>query len=302
MKTYLSLSLLALLLACGESRIQSVDDEVLEKAQADKAAADLKFAQSTLVGAWTVCSDKTDGTSIRYDYAFATDNKLHLQQAAHSTAECSSEDPENTIVEAGWKLVPTKDETAFTLHLTWGEGKKLESEYLSSGTQAELPNLIALKDEAELSPIKLTEKDRFLKLDKVTTVEKDQLQKDAEALIMDFASGLLHRKGSWQSVCEDSKNTTLKFSGDKDLKLTITRQIHEDKDCTTVKEVEFKNTLAFKLTAVTDREQKKIAVTAGDEKRSLKVSLKDFDSFELSEAGERSNVLTSYTFQAGVTP
>lgn len=302
MKTYLSLSLLALLLACGESRIQSVDDEVLEKAQTDKAAADLKLAQSTLIGAWTACRDNEDGSSNRYNYSFAADNKLRLNQAAHSTAQCSSENPENTTVDAGWKLVPTKDETAFTLLLTWGEGKKLESEYLSSGAQAELPNLIALKDEAELSPLKLTEKEHFLKLDKVSTLEKDQMQKKAETLILDFASGLLHRKGSWQSACEGSKNTTLKFSGDKDLKLTITRQVHEDKDCKTVKEIEFKNTLDFKLTAVTDLDQKKIAVTAGDEQRNLKVSFKDLDKLELSEAGERSNVVTSYTFQAGVAP
>jgi hypothetical protein len=301
-KTYLSVSLLALLLACGESRIQSVDDEVLEKAQTDKAAADLKFAQSTLIGAWTACRDNDDGSSIRYNYSFAADNKLRLNQAAHSTAQCSSENPENTTVDAGWKLVPTKDETAFTLLLTWGEGKKLESEYLSSGAQAELPNLIALKDEAELSPLKLTEKEHFLKLDKVSTLEKDQMQKKAETLILDFASGLLHRKGSWQSACEGSKTTTLKFSGDKDLKLTITRQVHEDKDCKTVKEIEFKNTLDFKLTAVTDLDQKKIAVTAGDEQRNLKVSFKDLDKLELSEAGERSTVVTSYTFQAGVTP
>lgn len=302
MKTYLSLSLLALLLACGESRIQSVDDEILEKSQADKAAADLKLAQSTLIGAWTVCQDNDDGSSIRYDYSFATDNKLLLNQAAHSTAQCSSENPENKALEAGWKLVPTKDEKGFTLHLTWGEGKKLESEYLSSGAQAELPNLIALKDESELSPLKLTEKDQFLKLDKVKTTEKDKTQKKAETFLLDFASGLLHRKGSWQSACEGSKNSSLKFSGDKDLKVTITRQAYEDKDCKTLKEVEFKNTVDFKLTAALDLEQKTIAVTTAEEKRKLKVSFKDFDKLELSEAGDRSDVSTSYIFQAGVAP
>jgi hypothetical protein len=301
-KAYLSLSLLALLLACGESRIQSVDDEVLEKSHADKAAADLKLAQSTLIGAWTVCQDNEDGSSIRYDYSFATDNKLLLNEATHSTAQCSSENPESTRLEAGWKLIPTKDETAFTLHLTWGEGKKLESEYQSSGAQAELPNLIALKDESDLSPIKLTEQDRFLKLDKVKTTEKNKAQKTAETFLMDFASGLLHKKGSWQSACEGSKNSSLKFSGDKDLKVTITRQAYEDKDCKTLKEVEFKNTVDFKLTAVVDLEQRTIAVTAGEEKRNLKVSLKDLDKLELSEAGDRSKIVTSYTFQAGVTP
>lgn len=302
MKTYLSLSLLTLLLACGESRIQSVDDEVLEKSHADKAAADLKLAQSTLIGAWTVCQDHEDGTSTRYDYSFATDNKLRLNQAAHSSAQCSSENPENKSLEAAWKLVPTQDETAFTLLLTWGEGKKLESEYQSSGAQAELPNLIVLKDEAELSPLKLTEKDRFLKLDKVKTAEKDKAQKTAETFLIDFASGLLHKKGSWQSACEGSKISSLKFSGDRDLKVTFTRQAFEDKECKTAKEVEFKNTVDFKLTAVADLEQKTIAVSAGEEKRKLKVSFKDLDKLELSEAGDRSNVLTSYTFQAGVTP
>lgn len=302
MKAYLSLSLLTLLLACGESRIQSVDDEVLEQAEADKAAADLKLAQSTLIGAWTFCADNTDGTSIRYDYAFAADNKLRLNQATHDRAQCSSENPEQIKVDAGWKLTPVQDGSGFTLVLTWGEGKKLESEYRSSGTQADLPNLLKLKDETDLSLIKLTEKDRFLTLDKVTTVEKDKLQKTAETLVLEYATGLTRRRGSWQSACEGSKNTTLKFSGDKDIKLTITGQVYEDKDCKTAKEVEFKSTVAFKLTAVSDLEKKTIAVTTGEEKRSLKVSFSDFDKLELSEAGERTNVLTSYTFQAGVTP
>lgn len=300
MKIYLGLSLLALLMACGEPRIQSVDDEVLEKAEADKAAADLKFAQSALLGAWTFCAENADGTSIRYDYAFAADNKFSLNQALHDTAQCSSENPENTKVDAGWKLAPVKESSDFILVLTWGEGKKLESEYRNSGTQAELPDLMRLKDKADLSLIKLTEEDRFLKLDKVIAVEKDKLQKNTETFVLEYATGLMRRKGSWQSACEGSKNTTLKFSGDNDVKLTITRQIYEDKDCETVKDLEFKNTVDFKLTAVSDLEQTKIAVTAGDEKRSLKVSFSDVDKLELSEAGDRSNVMTSYTFQPGV--
>lgn len=305
MKAYLSLPLLtALLLACGESRINSVDDKVLEEAKADQAAAQLKQEQAALLGSWRTCVKTSENASTRYEYAFTRDGQLNLAQLDYENASCTEDAVQSDSLKATWQLVPVEDSPDFTLHFKWADGKKLESQYrLSAATSAELPKLFDLKDQSDLKLVELKDKDHFLTLEKIPADEIEELRKKSEAMIIEYAKSLLRRNGNWQSACSDGTRSSLQFKVGKTISMTSTRGVYEEKDCKTLKEEESERTsVTFTLVSVPDLNQKKIILDAGKVKGSMKVSFDKIDQLELSDLIEGKESLTLYKYTAGVAP
>jgi hypothetical protein len=293
-----------MLLACGESRINSVDDKVLEEAKADRADADLKQKQTALLGTWRTCVKTSDSASTRYEYAFTSDGQLSLVQLDYNNSSCVEDAVQSDSLRASWQLVPVKESPDFTLHFKWANGGKLESQYrLSAATSVELPKLFDLKDQSDLKLVELKDKDHFLTLEKIPADEIEELRKKSESMIIEYAKSLLRRNGSWQTACSDGTRSSLQFKVGKTISMTSTRGVYKEKDCETLKEEESERTsVNFTLVSVPDLTQKKIILDAGKVKGSMKVSFDKIDQLELSDLIEGKESLILYTYAAGVAP
>jgi hypothetical protein len=301
-KTALSLTLLTFLVACGESRIKSVDEDVLEQAHTDRAAADLKQAQTALLGSWHECSDKPENASTRYEYTFTSDGQARLAQLNYEKPACAGEQTsEPDYLDATWKLVPVEDKEEFTLQIDWAAGKKLQSPYRLAGSTATLPRIFELKEQTEL--LNIDDKEQFITLEKVPVGDLEALQKKSEAMVMEYAKGLLRREGIWQSPCAKSQRTTLQFKVENDVRLTHSVKAYEDTKCEKLKEEQAPaTTVNFTMVAVPDLDQKKIVLKGEKIKGSLKVSLGQVDQLELSDLIGGKDALTRYQHAAGEAP
>ncbi len=299
MKSYLSLTLMTLLLACGESRINSVDDKILDEAQAEKAAADLKEQQTAVLGTWRACAKTSDVTSTRFDYAFTSDGVASLNKLDYGTADCSEEAVAAVDLKADWTLVPVPESKNFKLLLKWSDGKKLETEYRLAGNKADLPKFFELKDQTDLGLVELKDKDKFVTLSKVSPDELEDLRRKSEDMIKEYARSLLSRDGEWNSICADSKMTTLQFKVGKSISLTSTSGVYEDKDCKKLKEDESESkTVNFTMVSVPDLKQKKVVLDTGKAKGTLKVSFEKIDLIELSDLINGKDNVTLYKYSA----
>ncbi|WP_141733224.1 hypothetical protein [Oligoflexus tunisiensis] len=306
MKSSLSLTFLALLLACGQPRIESVDDKVLEQANADKAAASLKQAQIALLGTWrSSCVETAESTASLYEYALTQDGQASLVSFEYGTRDCKGETVQSTFLSASWTLIPVADTESFTLEFKWKDGKKLDSQYRLAGNSAEFPRLFELRDQSDLALVELKEKDHFLTLEKVPAGEAEELRKKSELLVMEYATSLLKRPGTWESACADGKRSILTFKVGNTITLSHTSALYDDKDCKTLKGDESRiSEKKFTMAAVPDLAQKKIVLDADGNQGTLKVSFDRIDQLELSDLINGKNTLTLYRYaaSAGVTP
>ncbi|HYX38614.1 MAG TPA: hypothetical protein VE954_36385 [Oligoflexus sp.] len=301
MKTYLSLSLLSLLLACGETRIKSVDDEVMEEAQTDKATAALKREEAALLGTWQACSPTSETESKGHEYIFTGDGGVMLVQRQYSNPNCADQPTEEENLTAKWKLAPVKESSDFTLHFTWDESKKLESQYRFKSGTVELPKIFELKEKPDLALAQLADKDNFLTLKKVPVDSGEEQRRQSELMVISFAKSLLRRDGIWQTACAESKHSIVQFEVGKNISMTRSLVTYEDEKCEKLKDTQ-KDEKATEITlsAVSDLAQKKIALEMGKDKQkaTLKVFFDNIDKLELTESKDNKNVSATYGFKA----